>query len=264
MSQIVQLRITRPHSQTSRLKDRLQLFAAPVAASQAGPDGVTQVLRLIDTTILPRALTVTTETGQSLRLLVSNRRLMRVEVPGQGGQGGDAPADPDAAAAQFSAQLEPVLRGAGQVRIATARYHTDALFWDVGCGAGRLAALMGVLLQDRAAPVSPDLSALLDQHALARAELSLTGAVLSQSASETVAPVFERLVQASVANVVPDSAVAGRRLECSCLPLSGGLEAVTLTHRNGQTLAIISSDLRDTLIASWHALVGPDSGKTLH
>ncbi len=252
MSQIVRLRITRPHNQTSRLKHRLNAFACADGNDRAQVNGLTAVLKCVDATILPRALTVATETGDTLRLLVSNRRLMRVERDGEMTQDGDAPADPAEAAARFAERLEPVLRKAGQVTIGTARYTTDALFWDVGCGAGRLAALMGVILHnDIDAPAAVDPELLLSEHALARVELSASGRVLSRSSTTRAEPLLEVLLQHVLRDGAGDAVLAGQREDCSCIPLTPKYDAIVIHRRDGQTLAVTPSAIRDHLLSGW-------------
>ena len=253
MSKIVRLRITRPHTQTSRLMARLQAFAARTE-EKCPADGLTAVLRRIDTTILPRALTITTEAGDSLRLLVSNRRLMRVEHVGQPMSGGDAPADPGEAAEQFAARLEPVLRDAKLASIGTTRYHSDAMFWDVGCGAGRLASTMGVLAQEPSKqPANGDLERLLSEHAMARAEVTTTGQVLSRVANPEAEAVLTDLLDWANDQVVAASALARAREECICLPISDAHDAVILQRHDGYTLAVLSTTLRDWIIGAWQA-----------
>ena len=233
--------------------DRLQAFAARTE-EKCPADGLTAVLRRIDATILPRALTITTEAGDSLRLLVSNRRLMRVEHVGQPMSAGDAPADPEEAAEQFAARLEPVLRHAKLASIGTARYHSDAMFWDVGCGAGRLAATLGVLTQEPSKkPANGDLERLLSEHAVARAEVTATGQVLSRAARPEAEAVLTDLLGWANDQVAAASALAGAREECMCLPISDAHDAVILQRRDGYTLAVLSTALRDRIIGAWQA-----------
>ncbi|MEX0285264.1 MAG: hypothetical protein AB3N23_11695 [Paracoccaceae bacterium] len=252
MSQIVRLQVTRPHTQKSRLSDRMNAFAG--VTPEAEGNGLVQVLRQIDETILPRALTVTADTGHSLRLLVSNRRLMRVETVGSNAVAADAPSDPDEAAAQFSEALSAVLSDAQSVRVSATRYSTDAIFWDVGCGAGRIAALLGLMLRPLAPARAPsDPEKLLALHARARAELSTSGQILSHTASPEAEPMLEALLTWVSNHNQTNATVSGRADDISCIPLDDALDAVIIHRADGQTLAITPSSARDTLLSAWHS-----------
>ena len=130
----IKSQVIRPHTHASRLADRVAAFARHTAVKSTDRTGLVQVLHRIDETILPRALSVTTDSGARAQLLVSNRRLMRVETAQSMAAAADAPADPEASAASFSKRLAPILTPHCKIKIRSVRYSSDAIFWDVGCG----------------------------------------------------------------------------------------------------------------------------------
>ncbi len=250
----IRSQVTRPHTQASRLPDRLAAFARRVAVEREDCSGLAQVLHRIDETILPRALSVTTNTGARVQLLVSNRRLMRVETDQNPAAVADAPADPEAAAASFSERLAPILTPHCKITIRSVRYTLDAIFWDVGCGAARLAALMGVNLHpEERHGVQKCLQSLLQPHAIARAELSLSGQVLSRQACEQSQPILEALLDWIVETPSNSATLTGNTMHCSCLPLSDQQDALIIEHSEGHTVVITPAEMRDQLLSSWHS-----------
>lgn len=257
MRQTAQLQISQPDIRGSCLTERLRAFAGRDAGGADETDGLRSVLRRIDETILPRVLTVATEAGDELCLLVSNRRLMRIERAGESLTSADAPSDPAEAARLFAARLAPVLRSTQGVRFSVERYHADALFWDVGCGAGRLAATMAVAPPLPANTSGPsDFDACLRERALAWAELSATGSVVSREATTQTDAILTLLVDHVTGSGSASSVVAANTTECSFVPLADDLDALVAQVQGRRVLAIVPSPMRDELTRIWHKSTG--------
>lgn len=237
-----------PAAPSTRLQERLYDLAIQVP--RHAPADLAAVFKRIDETILPRALTLTARDGRSLRLLVSNRRLMRVETTHETTAEDDAPVDPEAAAAVFARRLQPLLGDGQKVEMACVRYSADAFFWNVGCSAGLLAKAMGAAPARRAVQ---SLESLLQDNASARAEVSSAGQVLSRSARDSVEPVLAALLelvagQAGTAGLRPPS-YAG----CTFLPAGSGWGAMIAARQDGLSLAIVPAALRDQILQAWQA-----------
>ena len=242
---------------SSRLASLVRAFAEPngSADTKTRPD-LLRLLSTIDRTILPRALMLTAEDGTCVRLLISNRRLMRVDLP-EGST--DTPSDPAEAARSFAARLFPLFRDGQTVSIVTERYHSDALFWDVGCSAGRLAAELQVDDQDPPAPELEDesFSAAIEARAEAWAFVTEAGRIEARSDTPETEAVLDRLLAKAVpsrqeaAKAVLQAPSAGP--DCSVVALDGTRDILIARDGQGTHVALVARAQSGALQKSWRA-----------
>ncbi|WP_109464636.1 hypothetical protein [Albibacillus kandeliae] len=120
-------KVTLPRTRRSRPGDAARLLVS--------------VLREVDETVLPRQITLTTDTGHRADLTVSNRRLKALAI---GDMPCDEPSDPDSAARLFAARLAALVEGAERVTFSYARCAAGFSQRTIGCSARSLAAAAGV------------------------------------------------------------------------------------------------------------------------
>ncbi len=217
-----------------------------------GPDALAAILRSIDATVLPRALTIAAASGDVACLLVCNRRLMRVCAGRDPNEPAIAPSDPEIAAREFAAALGQGLAAPGPFRLRRARSGHDEALQGVGCSASRLASALPPL------PVSRPAGSrfgrfvdLLEPEALALVRLGARGEVLARRATPQTAPLISELLLARP----PVRSGPGPAHEPEFVLLEGpdGLD-LTEAEDGGERLICLSPvRARDRVIAAWTA-----------
>jgi hypothetical protein len=243
--------------QDRRLAEAIRGFAAGAAPARetfhSGPDALAAILRAIDATVLPRALTISGATGDVVRLLVSNRRLMRVCTISTSGEPAIAPSDPEIAAREFAAALGHGLAAPGPFRLRRARSDEEVDLQGVGCDAGRLAAALPPLPVSRpAANRFGRFVDLLEADAQALVRLSARGEVLARRDTPQTAPLLAELLLKRAPATRPGH---GPRPEPEFKLLEGpdGLD-LTEAEDGGERLICLSPiRARDRVIAAWVA-----------
>jgi len=143
------LRETHTHNE-NRLAGIVHRFATATGVSGRvselrGIAALQALMRRIDETVLPREIEIVSAKKVEARLLVANRRLIRVETGGRPvSTDQESAADPVAAAQMFVRRLQPVLAQAGPVHFRAVRHDLNCELQDMGCRMDSLSAVAGV------------------------------------------------------------------------------------------------------------------------
>lgn len=225
-----------------------RLSAGDEAAGTANP--IQAVLREIDETVLPRRITLRSETGAAVDLLVSNRRLYAVTV---GGEAGADPSDPQEAAGIFARRLKAALGQVRRVTLHAARPEVDPDVQHIGCTAQALAQAIGVAFRANTAAGLEEFLAWIEAEALAWLRPGKGGAERSGGAADLIGPLR------AFAGRTPEGAtqVGGRAPLCSLLPLPDGRLVLSVSGAGRGMVAVLAEDRRGALLDIWHSLIAP-------
>lgn len=149
------------HNGSSRLRNVIERFVEvtqPLAGdwmidANGVDDLVLTLLREIDETMLPREFSISTDTGMSARMLISNRRLICLDIdstPDSDDQ--TLPADPEAAANLYAQQLQDVFRRSREIRVRSTGRENETSTTGISCSAQGLAQSFGLPLNRQSTP----------------------------------------------------------------------------------------------------------------
>ncbi len=226
-----------------RLTELLRALATAPAYPDDQPreDGLTAILRRIGATVLPRDIAVMARGREVARLLISNRRLLRVTVPG-GGAPASEPTDPEAAATAFAALLRRHLPAdAPALRIA--RPPVGVGMPDLGCDCDQLSRALGVSPPARA-PVARGFDERVQGLAAAWLRQHRDGRVLARGGDAHAALLDEVLARA-------DWPSTGEAAQCLLLPGPAGIDLSISGTADERLICLTPAASRPRLFAAW-------------
>ena len=220
---------------------------------QGDPDRLmVTVLREIDESVLPRDIRVSTDNGDELHLLVSNRRLISVKASGASIPSDQAsPGDPDEAARIYLDRLKSVLGSARKIELTHKRCPDLRDSDSVSCSAQSLARAAGLSVGILGG--SPGLRDFLKSlESLATAWLYLPGkAAESQSNGD---PALINGLSAFLDQTRPKenkAQIAARKPDCTVLPLPNGSLLISATTLGQHLLALVPESNLNAVITAW-------------
>lgn len=219
------------------------------AGGDVATSNMLKILREIDETVLPRYLTVFDGDTAVARLLVSNRRLMEVDVEGEADTA--AVADPEAAARVFARRLRHVAGQCQQLDIRVTGRDLITGHSGISCSAAQLAAVAG--LSAPGAARQDRMNRFLERvKPLVKAWVQ-TGTHSGEEAEGGDTDLAERLRNLSRDGYgqVRRGRVSPGRPDCAVLPLSGIESLVCASDGDARVLALVSGGAAADILAAW-------------
>ncbi len=234
---------------SGRLTELLRALATAQACpdEQPGRDGITEILRRVDATVLPREVRVMVQGREVLCLLIANRRLLRAACPGND-ECASEPSDPKAAAEKFAAVLRHHLPD-GALTLRIARPAAEMEMPDLGCDGEQLSRALGVVRAPESPQSALGLDARVQSLAVAWVRQQNDGRILSRGGDAHAAVLDAVVTRADWPALLEDT-------HCLLLPGPAGLD-LSVTMGAGERLICLSpANMRTRLYAAWAAGCG--------
>lgn len=257
------------HNGSSRLRNVINRFVE-VTHTLAGDwtidasgidDLILTLLREIDETMLPREFSITTDTGMAARLLVSNRRLICLDIDNTPDTSDEpAPADPEAAATLYARQLQDVFQKSRKIRVRLSGRETAAIATNISCTAQCLAESFGLPLSRQAAPGKLD-AFINSVEPLAWAWMRVMSGQQDQNASgpDHMVALLKALVQRRADKAKHQSQpaqIAPTRPRCEVVQVNDKLSMVQVIEHDERALFLVDVAQVADVAEHWQRIYG--------
>ena len=269
MAQTLRKNNVTDHDGSSRLHDVIRRFIE-VTHTLAGDwtidaNGIDELmltlLREIDETMLPRAFSISTDTGMSARMLISNRRLICLDIDSNARSTDQSlPTDPEAAANLYARQLQDVFHRSREIRFRSTGRENEAMATSISCSAQGLAESFGIPLNSQSKPNKLDeFIRKVEPFALASVRVSSGQQDQDVHGSDQMVSLLTALVQRR-AKTAPHHTqppqIASAQPRCEIVQLNDALSLVQAFEQDEKILFLVGAEEIGNVSTNWQRVYG--------
>ena len=231
-------------------------YGRPLTPGPAGDAILQRVLQEIDETVLPRRLTISCRPGGAVRMVVSNRRLVTLDLDGEdAAEWRPACGDPVEAARHFAGRLSRVLRSCSEARLMRPERIGTFEPSGVSCSARLLAAAAEVADHRHSAKTAGgDFHSLVAKAALARIEVTPQSDTPERHGpGDLVAGLDDLLerIRSGQFFFPHDSRFRPEGSQCLAAPLTATTSLLVAVHQGAWIIALLPGDSVDEILGTW-------------